>query len=600
MARFPRAPPDTLLLAEAFWLMEGYFVRTLGMHRVYNSAFMNMLRDEENANYRSVIKNTLEFDPEVLKRYVNFMSNPDERTAVEQFGTGDKYFGVCTLMATLPGLPMFGHGQIEGLAEKYGMEFRRPRLDESADRWLVARHEREITPLLERRALFAEAREFLLYDFFTDDGTVNEDVFVHSNRLGSECGLVVVHNRYASTRGWVRMSCAYAERDPAGGTRLRRRSLGEAFGLAAEPDRLVAFRDARTGLESLHRSQTLAERGLRLELDAYQTFVFLDWRDLPAEPGRDWFALCDRLAGRGVPNLGDALAALEREPVHGALQRLLDPEMVARWSEAADAHAGSGATPAGEDATAAVTHRMVALKEQVERFAASAAGRSAGLDPLPATDDDAFATRVRSRLEQALALPRLESQSAQPWPDGARAVLPVGDAAPLPTWGAVLAMLALESLGHAIDPDDPDAAALRLFERLGLREATAHALERLGAGDEEPWRAAARIRTSFAHAGAAPGVASAPDRDGWLRDPDASWAAGAHDADGVRYLVREPYEQLLWWLTLRPLLDRVGEGPEAAERAAAEITARLAAAAQAGWRIETLITAGAPSRHQPA
>ena len=41
--------PDTLLLAEAFWLMEGYFVRTLGMHRVYNSAFMNMLKMEDNA-----------------------------------------------------------------------------------------------------------------------------------------------------------------------------------------------------------------------------------------------------------------------------------------------------------------------------------------------------------------------------------------------------------------------------------------------------------------------------------------------------------------------------------------------------------------------
>ncbi|MCK4726745.1 MAG: alpha-amylase, partial [Anaerolineales bacterium] len=57
--------PDTLLLAEAFWLMEGYFVRTLGMHRVYNSAFMNMLRDEKNQEYRLVIKNTLEFDPEI-------------------------------------------------------------------------------------------------------------------------------------------------------------------------------------------------------------------------------------------------------------------------------------------------------------------------------------------------------------------------------------------------------------------------------------------------------------------------------------------------------------------------------------------------------
>ena len=129
--------PDTLLLAEAFWMLEGYFVRTLGMHRVYNSAFMHMLRDEDNAGYRRVIQDTLEFDPEILKRYVNFMNNPDEKTAVEQFGKGDKYFGVATLLATLPGLPMFGHGQFEGFAEKYGMEFRRATLDEQPDEWLV-------------------------------------------------------------------------------------------------------------------------------------------------------------------------------------------------------------------------------------------------------------------------------------------------------------------------------------------------------------------------------------------------------------------------------------------------------------------------------
>ena len=138
--------PDTLLLAEAFWMMEGYFVRTLGMHRVYNSAFMNMLRDEENAKYRTVLKNTLEFEPDILKRFVNFMNNPDEKTAVEQFGKGDKYFGICAMMATLPGLPMFGHGQIEGFAEKYGMEYQRAYWDEPVDAYLVARHEREIFP----------------------------------------------------------------------------------------------------------------------------------------------------------------------------------------------------------------------------------------------------------------------------------------------------------------------------------------------------------------------------------------------------------------------------------------------------------------------
>ncbi|MDP1546545.1 MAG: alpha-amylase family glycosyl hydrolase, partial [Anaerolineales bacterium] len=145
--------PDTLLLAEAFWMMEGYFVRTLGMHRVYNSAFMHMLRDEDNAKYRMAIKNTLEFDPQILKRYVNFMNNPDEKTAVEQFGKGDKYFGICTLLSTLPGLPMFGHGQVEGFSEKYGMEFRRPKWEETPDDGLIQAHDWRIFPLLHRRSL---------------------------------------------------------------------------------------------------------------------------------------------------------------------------------------------------------------------------------------------------------------------------------------------------------------------------------------------------------------------------------------------------------------------------------------------------------------
>ena len=105
------------------------------MHRVYNSAFMNMLRDEENAKYRSYLKKTVEFDPDILKRYVNFMSNPDERTAIDQFGSGDKFFGCCTsCWRRLPGLPMFGHGQVEGFTERYGMEYKQAKMRETAGR----------------------------------------------------------------------------------------------------------------------------------------------------------------------------------------------------------------------------------------------------------------------------------------------------------------------------------------------------------------------------------------------------------------------------------------------------------------------------------
>ncbi len=205
--------PDTLLLAEAFWLMEGYFVRSLGMHRVYNSAYMNMMRDEKNAEYRQLIKNTLEFDPRILGRYVNFMNNPDERTAVDQFDKGDKYFGVCAVLATMPGLPMFGHGQVEGYTEKYGMEYHKAYWQETADPYLVERHNRQIAPLLHKRYLFSGVENFLLYDFFTADGGVDENVFAYSNRAGEERTLVLYHNRYADTRGWIRQSAAFAVKE---------------------------------------------------------------------------------------------------------------------------------------------------------------------------------------------------------------------------------------------------------------------------------------------------------------------------------------------------------------------------------------------------
>jgi hypothetical protein len=294
--------PDTLLLAEAFWMMEGYFVRTLGMHRVYNSAFMHMLRDEDNANYRLVMKNTLEFDPQVLKRYVNFMNNPDEKTAAEQFGTLDKYFGICTMMVTLPGLPMFGHGQIEGYREKYGMEYRYAKWNEFIDEDLVRGHEWRIFPLTHRRHIFAEVDNFLLYDFYTPEGNVNEDVFAYSNRTGgpygsagSECGLVVYHNKYAETRGWVKTSAAYM--DKASGN-LTQKTLGEGLGLPGEG--YAIFKDYVSGMEYIRSCQDLIRKGLFVLLGGYQCHVFLDWRFVV---GEQWKMIFEALNGAGVQSM---------------------------------------------------------------------------------------------------------------------------------------------------------------------------------------------------------------------------------------------------------------------------------------------------------
>jgi len=278
--------PDTLLLAEAFWMMEGYFVRTLGMHRVYNSAFMHMLRDEDNAGYRGAIKQVLEYSPAILERYVNFMNNPDEETAVEQFGKGDKYFGIATLMATLPGLPMFGHGQLEGYAEKYGMEYSKAYWDESPDQGLIDHHERIIFPLLRDRHLFCGVDRFALLDFYRD-GEVDENVFAYANQAASGHGksLVLYNNSMIETGGWVKTSTAInvGESDAP---ELIQRSLAETLDLKDDDDVYYGLWELRRKSWLLRSGADLVKNGIFATLNGYEALVFMDFKELRDIDGR--------------------------------------------------------------------------------------------------------------------------------------------------------------------------------------------------------------------------------------------------------------------------------------------------------------------------
>ena len=396
--RIAKEAPDTLLLAEAFWLMEGYFVRTLGMHRVYNSAFMNMLRDEDNAKYRLVIKNTLEFDPEILKRYVNFMNNPDERTAVDQFGDGDKYFGICVLMSTLPGLPMFGHGQIEGFREKYGMEYRRPYLDEHPNGHLVWRHEKEISPLLHRRHLFAGVEHFLLYDFTMPDGHVNEDVFAYSNRMGEERGLVIFHNRYAQTGGWIRMSAAYLSKTAKGRRHLVRKSLSEGLDLGTGSRDFILFRDQAAGLEYIRNGRDLGEKGLYVELAAYQVHVFTDFRQVRDSEWHPYSHLAEYLGGRGVPSIDEAMKEIVLQPLHQAFKELVDKDFMRRLFAARILKPKQ-----------AVNQGLV---DETERKLTEFLGRIRGT--VGSGDAESLTREILAKLETLFYLPVLETRSPIP------------------------------------------------------------------------------------------------------------------------------------------------------------------------------------------
>jgi hypothetical protein len=171
-------------------------------------------------------------------------------------------------------------------------------------------------------------------------------------------------------------------------------------------------------------------------------------------------------------------------------------------------------------------------------------------------------------------------------------------------WGPVLGWCVLELLAESIDTANSVRVALDLFDRLRLREPFAKAFAALGFEGEEAWRVAARVKVGLL-TGAGVGepqkesAEAATVSDGrvallpalWL-DPDVRWLTGVHESEGQTYLVRELYEELLWWLAMPSLLRLAGES--APSRAAVEKVSRtiedaLVTAEAAGYRVDLLL-----------
>ena len=609
--RVAQEVPDTLLLAEAFWLMEGYFVRTLGMHRVYNSAFMNMLRDEKNAEYRLVMKNTLEFDPEILKRYVNFMNNPDERTAVDQFGKEDKYFGICTMMVTLPGLPMFGHGQVEGFTEKYGMEYRRAYWDEKPDEYLVERHKRQIFPLIKKRYLFSQVQDFLLYDFYTTEGYVNEDVFAYSNRSGSERGMVVYHNKFATAKGWIRISAAYSVKSDSGEHMLIQKRLGEGLGLANNGNTYCIFRDPVNNLEYIRNTKEMHEKGLYIELEAYKCQVFTSFREVQDNEWHQYANLAAYLNGRGVPSIDDAMKEIFLQPIHQAYRELVNAGYF-RW---------------------VISNRVLALGDVVDRIQLAgnlgnvlqeAENKSIQLmnEVKRSThiegDVHSIVNSMKQNLLASLYLPTFKERFPLPRSRNYQQLMKYLHAGNLKTspwkngdtyaWSVVLGWLFTAELGKTISEVGYEEISRSWMDEWMLNKIIASTLNDLGLDERSDWRAVTLIKLLTSHhawwrlididqvkgqKGAAYSILTSI-----LSDSDALVYLGVNRYQDVLWFNKESFEDLLWWLMVIASVEISGAHIDADQANIVgksilpcyQVISNLLASAQAsGYKLEKLL-----------
>ncbi len=275
--------------------------------------------------------------------------------------------------------------------------------------------------------------------------------------------------------------------------------------------------------------------------------------------------------------------------------------------------------------------RCEALLPAVQAAWSRSTGQRHGARPLR---PESLAPVYRKCLRNAMRLLSVESLMPPPLAAAARRVLPNSspDVPATALWGPVMSWCLILILADAVDGDHLEQTALDLFDRLRLREPLAHAFNALGIEGEAGWKAAARlkillliqsgatldktppaaIQTKAAEALAseaasvAPSLASPPPPESqsapptppsvippplW-HDPDVRWLTGFNEAEGHAYVVRERYEELLWWLSLPEILKLANvtvPTRSAATTISKKIAEALTAVEKAGYRVDALM-----------
>jgi hypothetical protein len=136
----------------------------------------------------------------------------------------------------------------------------------------------------------------------------------------------------------------------------------------------------------------------------------------------------------------------------------------------------------------------------------------------------------------AVRLESLEEKFGEDWPAIAR-LAPHGEQ----RWALIMAWIGLGSL-----PWQGERVAV--FDSLQLRQALAEIFSSLGMAGEAMWRATAKVRVLLLQA-------DAPDEQEFWNDGDVRWLAGVNESDGVTYVNKELFEELIDLFQLPALLE---------------------------------------------
>ncbi|GAH43548.1 unnamed protein product, partial [marine sediment metagenome] len=105
-------------------------------------------------------------------------------------------------------------------------------------------------------------------------------------------------------------------------------SLAEGFSLSRDEQTYCIFKEIISGLQFIRHNQAIWESGLYVELTAYQYQVFIDFSELKDNEFHHYAELCSSLAGRGVPDLNDALIDIILKPVQQSFSNVYNSRII--------------------------------------------------------------------------------------------------------------------------------------------------------------------------------------------------------------------------------------------------------------------------------
>jgi hypothetical protein len=472
------------------------------------------------------------------------------------------------------------------------MEYRYAKWDERSDQELMERHEREIFPLMKRRHLFSDVKNFLLYDFFTPEGYVNENVFAYSNRFGDERTLIIYHNKYSSAQGWVRSAVASSVRTGEGDERiLVQKNLGEGLGLRDDQAYFCLFRDNAVGLEYIRNSRELFEKGLYVELGAYQYHVFIDFNEVRDNQWHHYSQIAHSLNGRGVPSMDEALKEMLLKPLLDTVKELVNSEMYRRLMEA---RIKQPQAQLDQNLMEEIEKKMIDLLRVVQQFIG---GRGV---------ERVVAQEIRHQLETILYLPIITSRYPRLQPKGVKAAAEylnkkLTDSPYI--WATLFSWLFVHALGKVVHPRDFAGESLTWMDEWGFGKTILSALRDLGLDEAAAWNSLTVVKLLTGHQRWFEAKPSDQNQahallKSLLKDREVRQFLQVNQYNDIWWFNKEAFEEMLWWLMLIASIE-IGSDPlcpvndviEELERCYSMIQEWQQAEERSEYQIEKLLSA---------